>query len=113
MLAVFTGIDITIFSKTFKENDPLGNPIYTTKKETVQNVLVAPISAEEIIDSTDLEGGKVYYTLALPKGDTHDWNDVQVEFWGHTWKTYGMPTSGIEANIPLDWNTKVTVERVD
>lgn len=112
-MAAFTGIDITIFSKTKTDIDPLGNPIYTTKAETVSNVLVAPATSEDITDSTDLQGGKALYTLAIPKGDTHDWNDIQVQFWGHTWQTHGMPLTGIEANIPLDWNTKILIERVD
>ena len=108
-----TGITITLMSKEQTGTDPLGMPVYSTTPVTIDNVLVAPASATDIIDSTDLEGGKVIYTLALPKGDTHDFNDVEVQFFGYTWKTYGMPQEGIEDNIPLSWNKKIMVERVD
>jgi len=53
------------------------------------------------------------YTLAIPKGDTHDWENQVIEFWGKTWKSFGMPLEGIESNIPLAWNKKVTVERYE
>ena len=59
----------------------------------------------------NLFGKKAVYTLAIPKGDTHKWEDSVVEFFGHKWKTFGFPIEGIESNIPLDWNKKVMVER--
>lgn len=107
------GIDVSLAEKTQTGTDPLGNPIYTTQDVTVHNVLVAPVSQEAITESTDLIGGKAVYVLGIPKGDTHEWNDTTVVFFGHTWRTIGMPQTGIEENIPLWWNTKITVERVD
>lgn len=78
--------------------------------EIVDNVLVAPASNSEILDATNLYGKKAVYTLAIPKGDTHEWENKVVEFFGKQWHVFGIPTRGIEANIPLDWNKKVTVE---
>lgn len=77
----------------------------------VDNVLVAPTTSDDIISTTDLEGCKAVYTLAIPKGDNHNWENAIVEFWGQRWKVFGIPLEGIEANIPLAWNKKVTVER--
>ena len=78
--------------------------------ELVDNVLVAPASNSEILDATNLYGKKAVYTLAIPKGDTHEWENRIVEFFGKRWRVFGIPTKGIEANVPLDWNKKVTVE---
>lgn len=50
--------------------------------------------------------------MGIPKGDTHDWEDVIVEFWGKRWRQYGRIIQGIEDLVPLDWNKKITVEEV-
>lgn len=65
--------------------------------ETVGNVLIGEPSGSG-------------YTVALPKGDTHDWTDRKIGFWGALWRTVGAPEQGIEANIPLAWNKKITVQ---
>ena len=107
------GIPVTIITRTQVGINPIGEPIYTETEETVENVLVAPVSDSEIVNNTDLSGGKAVYTLGIPKSDTHDWEDATVKFFGETWKATGLPTKGLDANIPLQWNTKVTVERCD
>lgn len=105
------GISVTLYERTQGTADGFNRPTYTVTPVTVENVLVAPASEQEVLDSINLTGRKVVYTLGIPKGDNHDWEDVTVEFWGEKFHTVGMPTSGIEAMIPLSWNTKVRVER--
>ena len=95
------------------ELDPFNRPIEQEIRTDVENVLISPASSDDIVTSTDLTGRKAVYTLAIPKGDTHEWENAIVEFWGERWKVFGIPTQGIEANIPLDWNKKVTVERYE
>ena len=77
----------------------------------IKNVLVAPTSEEEILDTLNLTGRKAVYTLAIPKGDQHQWENQDVTFFGERWHTIGMPVEGIETMIPLEWNKKVRVER--
>ncbi|HHJ8372345.1 hypothetical protein [Streptococcus pyogenes] len=55
----------------------------------------------------------VVYTLAIPKGDNHDWGDKEVRFFGEKWRTVGLALEGIEELIPLEWNKKVMVERYE
>ena len=74
-------------------------------------MLVAPASADDIVSQLNLTGKKAVYTLAIPKGDKHNWLDRRVQFFGETWQTFGFPVKGIEENIPLDWNEKVMVEK--
>jgi hypothetical protein len=64
--------------------------------ETVTNVLIGEPTAEGC-------------TLGIPKGDTHDWTDRKIGFFGRLWRTVGVPAQGIEENIPLLWHKKVTV----
>ena len=70
-------------------------------------------SAEEITTELQLTGRRLAYTLAIPKGDAHDWNDVRVEFFGQSFRTCGGAVQGIERMIPLCWNKKVQVVRYE
>ena len=109
-MAMIKGITVTYIGKRQTGTDPFNHPVYEEVEELVPNVLVSPATTDDIITSTDLIGKKTVYTLAIPKGDTHDWTDCKVRFFGQTWKTFGYPVEGIEENIPLDWNKKVSVE---
>lgn len=95
------------------EVDPFNRPVEVEVRTEVENVLIAPASSDDIVTSTDLTGRKAVYTLGIPKGDTHEWENAIVEFWGERWKVFAIPTQGIEANIPLEWNKKVMVERYE
>jgi hypothetical protein len=107
------GISITLYQRTQTDNDEFNRPIYTEEAVNVDNVLIAPASTTEILDTLNLTGKKAVYNLAIPKGDTHDWVDAKVEFFGETWKTISFPQEGIEANIPTRWHKKVQVERYE
>lgn len=104
------GIKVVLHEQRQVGTDNFNMPIYEDATIEVENVLVAPSSTDDITTSLDLYGKKAVYTLAIPKGDTHDWMDTTVEFFGRKWKTFGYPLEGIEENIPLSWNKKVMVE---
>lgn len=112
-MARIKGITVTLVEKVLAGTDDFDRPIYTDKEVTVDNVLVAPVTAEDVIDSTDLTGRKAIYRLAIPKGDTHDWENKEVKFFGQRWRVFGIPVEGIDNLIPLDWNKKVMVERYE
>lgn len=111
-MAQIVGIDVVLHQKTQTGVNDFNEPIFTDEPITVSNVLVAPTTSDDVIDENSLVGKREVYTLAIPKGDTHDWENVTVEFWGNTYKSFGYSSQGIEANIPLSWNKKVTVERI-
>lgn len=105
-----TGQSIILYEKTQVGTDAFKHPIYAETAVTVEDVLIGEPTTDDITTSTDLYGKKLVYTLGIPKGDTHDWKDVTVEFFGRKFKTFGIPVEGIEANIPLRWHKKVRVE---
>ena len=78
--------------------------------EIIENVLIGEPTSEDVVNELNLSGKHLAYTLAIPKGDTHEWEDRTVEFWGEKFRTIGKPTQGIEHLIPLSWNKKVKVE---
>ncbi|WP_459904551.1 hypothetical protein [Enterococcus thailandicus] len=110
-MAKIKGITIILVDKVKTGTDPFGSPIYEDGDIEVENVLVSPTSSDDIVNQMTLTGKKAVYTLGIPKGDTHVWEDKEVKFFGERWRTFGFPTEGIEDLIPLDWNKKVMVER--
>ena len=76
-------------------------------------MLVGEPSAEDVCERDQPISKRIAYTLAIPKGDTHVWEDTEVEFFGRKFRTIGLPTEGIEENLPLSWNKKVKVERYE
>ena len=103
-------ITVTLIMMKKSGEDPFGAPVTEEVREDIPGVLVAPASSDDVVSSLQLYGKKAVYNLAVPKGDTHEWKDAKVEFFGQTWRTFGFPTEGIEENIPLRWNRKVMVE---
>lgn len=107
------GITVKLYERTYGQPDAFNHPTFTEKETEVDNVLVAPASSQEILDATNLYGKKAIYTLAIPKGDTHEWEDCKVSFFGEDWHVFGIPLEGIECDIPLAWNKKVMVEKYE
>lgn len=107
------GIPVKLSVKTQTGIDDFNRPTYEVSQEVVENVLVGEPSAEDVVNELNLSGKRIAYVLAIPKGDTHTWENTKVEFWGMTFKTVGIPTQGIDDNIPLKWNKKVKVERYE
>ena len=107
------GIAIKLYQKTEIGVDEFNHPVYEEAEVIVENVLIAPSTTEEILDSQNLTGRRAVYTLGIPKGDTHDWTNVAVSFFGRRFRTIGSPMEGIEELIPLSWNKKVRVEAID
>lgn len=110
MASEIKGITITLYEPTKTGEDGFGAPIYEEIPEEVENVLVYPTTSQEIQDAINLYGKKAVYTMAIPKGDTHEWENKKVSFFGKDFRVFGIPLEGIECDIPLDWNKKVTVE---
>lgn len=110
------GITVVLYERAATGSvDPFGHPVYTETAVEVGNVLVAPAETggDPMFTETDLKSRKAVYTLGLPKGDAHVWENCKVSFFGKTFRVIGMPTEGIEDLIPLSWNKKVTVEAIE
>lgn len=107
------GITITLHNRVQNGTDAFNRPIYEESTTTVDNVLIGEPSTEDIVNEMNLSGKRLAYTLAIPKGDDHDWKDSVVEFFGERFRTFGAPTQGIDHLIPLQWNMKVKVERYE
>ena len=112
-MTMIKGITVILVDKISDGVDPFGTPINKKNKIPVDNVLVTPSTTDDMVNQLNLTGKKAVYTLAIPKGDEHDWEDKEVRFFGQTWRTFGFVTQGIDHLIPLNWNKKVMVERYE
>lgn len=107
------GITVTLHNRAQTGTDDFNRPIYGETTTIVENVLIGEPNTEDIVNEMNLSGKRLAYTLAIPKGDNHEWKDAVVEFFGERFRTFGAPTQGIDHLIPLQWNMKVKVERYE
>jgi hypothetical protein len=105
------GITVRLYQTNQIGTDDFNAPIYEETPVEVENILVSPVSAEDVVSDFQMYGKHSVYELCIPKGDCHDWQDKCVEFFGKSWRTFGFPKEWIEDNVPLDWNQTVKVER--
>ena len=105
------GITVTLYDKVKTGTDGFGRPVYGEIPVSVENVLVGEPSSQEVVDTLNLTGKRLAYTLGIPKGDAHTWTDRKISFFGEDFRAIAAPVQGIEDMIPLEWNKKVQVER--
>lgn len=108
---MITGRTVVLLEKQQTGVDAFNRPTYAEVPVEVENVLIAPLSDQEVLDTLNLTGRKAVYQLGIPKGDAHNWENQRVQFFGETWQVIGIPTEGQSELIPLFWNKKVKVER--
>lgn len=111
MASLIQGTDVVLFERVQEGVDDFQAPVYREVPVVVHNVLVSPVSSEDVISSTQLYGKHAVYELSIPKSDGHIWEDRKVEFFGQSFRTFGFCKEWIAENVPLDWNRKVLVER--
>ena len=105
------GMTVQLVVKTVAGTDPFGAPIYTEELVDINDVLVGQPSSEDVLSTLELTGKRIAYTLGIPKGDDHVWENTDVIIWGERFRTIGFPQTGIQENIPLRWGSNVQVER--
>lgn len=109
MANMLKGIPIVYYNKEKTGADAFNRDIFTESAEIIQNVLVAPASTGDLNSSTNVSETILQYYICIPKGDTHNWRNVEVEFFGKRWRTIGDAEEWIESMVPLSWNKRVKV----
>ena len=107
------GITVTLYKRTQIGKNAFNEPIEKELPVQVHDVLVAPASTQEILDTVNLYGRKAVYTLGIPKSDRNEWENCKVSFFGEDWRGFGIPTEGINELVPTKWNKRVMVERYE
>lgn len=94
------GTSVTLHTTTQTGTDPFNAPIYSSADVKVDDVIVGNVSVTEQLENLDLYGKKVVYELGIPNGDTHDWLDKEVTFFGRPFKTFSQYKECIVENMP-------------
>lgn len=110
MICAIKGQTIRLHTKEQIGEDGFGAPLFNDSVVEVENVLISPTTDEDIVSEMQMYGKHSVYTLSIPKGDTHNWDDTEVEFFGKTWRTFTTSKMYQEELVPLSWNRKVKVE---
>jgi hypothetical protein len=105
------GMTVQLVVKTQIGTDSFGAPVYSEELVDINDVLVGQPSSSDLVTTLELTGKRIAYTLGIPKGDDHVWEDTDVIIWGERFKTIGLPMTGIQENIPLRWGKNIQVER--
>lgn len=115
-MTLIHGITVKLYNRRQVGIDKGNRPIYEETPEDVENVLVGEPTTEEITNTLTLTGKRGQYWLGIPKGDTRQWENRNVElpepFTGK-YRTIGFAIAGIESLVPLSWNKKIMVERYE
>ena len=106
-------ITVQLYNTTELGRDELGSPVLLPVPEDVPGVLVYPSSNDAVVTDLQLYGKKSVYQLCIPKGDTHEWEDRLVGFFGKLFRTFGPCAEYIDENVPLRWNKQIRVERYE
>lgn len=107
------GETVVLINKTEIGSDPFGNPLYEETEIEVNNVILGNPSFDAAVSDLQMFGKKIAYVLAIPKGDTNNWQDTDVIIRGSRFRTYGFPLTQTPENVPGRWNTQVKVERYE
>lgn len=105
------GIMVTLYEKTRSGTDDFNRATYTETPASVDNVIVAPVSSDAVINELSISGKRLAYYLMVPKGDDHVWEDAKVNFFGADWHVFDYAEEWVDANTPGSWNKRYKVER--
>lgn len=109
-MSLLHGVPIQYVHRKKVSEDEWHQPIFGEEYETIDNVLVAPVSQMGIPEQEDLQKKKKQKMLGIPKGDNHDWKDCVVLIDGERYESVGFPEEGIEDLVPGPWHKKVKVQ---
>lgn len=104
-----TGETVTITQRSEVGRDGFNNPIFEDTETDVENVLVAPATGDDVIESVRPEGSEVKYTLYFPKTFVGKLENERVKVRGDWLDVIGCPDCFDLNNCPTDWNMVVKV----
>lgn len=104
-------ISVKLFEKVLEGYDGFGVPTYTEQAVIIDKCLVAIGSHNPLANNNTTQVALDTFTIAIPKGDNHDWRNSIVEFnlggVDFKCKTYGDYLLGYEDAMPLMWHKQI------
>lgn len=106
---MFRGEKVTVTKRTETGRDSFNNPVFSMEEIEVDNVLVAPGAAADVIDSVRPEGTEVTYTLYFPKTFDGKLENEKINVRGEWLDVIGCPDRYSDELCPTSWNMVVMV----
>lgn len=104
-------IPVKLYERVENGVDDFGIPKYTEKPVVINKCLVAMGQHNQLLDNNTTPVALDTFTIAIPKGDKHDWRNSRVEFelGGIVFvcKTNGDYLLGVEDAMPLMWHKQI------
>ena len=116
---MITGRTVVLLEKQQTGVDAFNRPTYAEVPVEVENVLIAPLSDQEVLDTLNLTGRKAVYQLGIPKGDAHDWEN-QLDRIEKVVKKFDKPFFFAECGcmsvknanlVPNDWSVRGDIDQ--
>jgi hypothetical protein len=108
------GEAVVVHRRTQSGTNSHNQPIYTTETEIVENVLVAPGAAADVVENARPDGTTIAWTLYFPKAFAGSLRGARISVRGETpAPVIGDPKPYPDEATPTDWNMPVTLERTD
>ena len=98
------GETVTVECKYPVGTDEFNQTVYGTAELEVADVLVAPASGSDVIESNRPDGAQVRYTLHFPKSYIGKLDGLRVKVRGEWLDIVGSPRRYTAENTPGKWN---------
>lgn len=102
---------VTVITREYT-TDALGEVTETTETTSSADVLVCPVSTDDLSE-TRPDGDKIVYRLHFKKGWSVPLRGALVDVRGERFRVQGDPQVLTEENCPTPFNLKVSVVRAD
>lgn len=112
MMSMIPTESVILHEKTLSGADDFGHETWTETDATIDGVIVGEASTSDVESAIEVYGKKLSYTLGIPKGDTHNWEDANVTIRGKLFHTIGIPLQITHGGMPTwwQWDKKIGVE---
>lgn len=110
-MGLFKGEAVEVLRPVEDELDDMGEPTILWESETVENVLCAPSTTEDL-EATRPDGVKVSVTFHFPKTYKKSLRGCKVLYNQNEYRIIGNPIPYMEQNTPGQWNYPALAEVV-
>lgn len=104
-------IPVKLHEKIANGFDGFGVPTYTEHIKYINNCFVVIGNHYQLLDNNTSLVALDEFTIAIPKGDNHEWRNSIVEFKlggiDYKCKTHGDYLLGVEEAMPLMWHKQI------
>lgn len=110
---MLTGQTVKVIRSVQTGTDDMGEPIYDTTTEEVDNVLFSPSSTDDL-SGQHPQGDTISVTFHMPKTYTSNLRGCKIGYANETYSVVGDPKPYMVENCPphCNWNRAVTAEVV-